>query len=100
VSPDHRRVLLLASEPAAGDRLDHPHLHARQRLTHGDRAKWFQVVHGNRGASFREPVSIGDLNPQVVEELKGGRLHERAAHKQSAQFPTEGFVHLRQDLPA
>jgi len=59
-------------------RIHNAHFHPRQRLANGIRAKRFQVIDGDRRTRFREPVSVGDGNPEVVEKLQRLRFAESA----------------------
>src|SRR5262249_15043678 len=64
--------------------------HAGERFADSIGAEGLQVVNGDGGAGFGEPVTIGDRYAQVVEELQRVGFAERAADNDGAKFPSEG----------
>src|SRR5258708_40221383 len=59
---------------AVGSRIHDAHFHSWQRLADGVRAEWFQIVDRDRRAGFRESVSVGDGNPEIVKKLQRLRV--------------------------
>ena len=74
--------------------------HAGKWLPDGVRSKRFEVVDGDRGASFRQAIAIRDRDAEIVKELKRLRLRERAADNDRAEFAAERIVDLLQQAAA
>src|SRR6266571_3967205 len=70
------------------------HFHPGERLANRVRAKRLQIVDRNGRARFRESVSIGDGNSEVVEKLQRLWFAEGAANNDGAQLSAKRFVHL------
>src|SRR5882762_1403293 len=69
---------------AVGGGIQNAYFHSRQRLADSVRAKWFQIVDGDCRAGFRESISIGYRNAEVVEKLQCLRFAESAANDNGA----------------
>src|SRR6267378_1398037 len=85
---------------AVGSGIYDANFHPRQRLAYGVRAKWFQIVDRNGGASFRESVSVSDRNTEIVEKLQRLRFGESAADKDGAEFSAKRFMDLLEHAAA
>src|SRR5467141_589500 len=85
---------------AVGSGIYDANFHPRQRLAYGVRAKWFQIVDRNGGASFRESVSVSDRNTEIVEKLQRLRFGESAAYDDGAEFSAKRFMDLLEQAAA
>ena len=56
---------------AFGIWIENAQFHAGKRLAHRIRAEGFEVIQGERGASFGQTVSVRHRNSQAVKELEG-----------------------------
>src|SRR5260370_19060685 len=79
---------------AVSSRIHDAHFHTGQRLANRVRAKRFQIVDGDRRTGFRESVSVGDGNPEIVEKLQRLRFGESAADNNGAKFSAKRFMDL------
>src|SRR5260370_834199 len=79
---------------AIGSRIHDAHFHPGQWLANRVRAKRFQIVDGDRRTGFRESVSVGDGNPEIVEKLQRLRFGESAADNNGAKFSAKRFMDL------
>src|SRR5712692_6289482 len=79
---------------AIGSRIHDAHFPCRQWLANGVRAKWFQIVDGDRRTGFRESVSVGNGNPEIVKKLQRLRFSESAADNNGAEFSAKRFMDL------
>src|SRR5215468_8365155 len=80
--------------------IDDTHFHAGQRFAHRVRTEWLQVVHGYRGTSLGQSVTVGDGNSEVVEELEGLWLGERTTDDDGLQFAAERLMYFIEKPPA
>ena len=80
---------------AVGVRTQNSQLDSRQRLADRVGAERLQIVERERRARFGEAVSIHHRNAEIVEELHGRRLHERAAGNQRQQLAAKSAVNAR-----
>src|SRR5712664_4497230 len=83
-----------------GGRIYDAHFHPRQWLANGVRAKRFQIVDRDGSAGFRESVSVGDRNPEIVEKLQRLRFAEGAAYDDGAKLSAERFMDLLEQAAA
>ena len=79
---------------AVRGRMQNAHFHPGQRLADGIRAKRFQIVDGDCCACFRESVSVGDGNAEVVEKLQSLRLRECTSDDDGLQFAAKRLMDL------
>src|SRR5258708_25870859 len=85
---------------AIGSRIHDAHFHPGQWLANRVRAKRFQIVDGDRRTGFRESVSVGDGNPEIVEKLQRLRCGESAADNNGAKFSAKRFMDLLEQASA
>src|SRR5713226_9725141 len=85
---------------AVGSWIHNAHFHTRQRLANRVCAKWFQIVDRECRTGFRESVSVGDGNPEVVEKLQRLRFGESAADYDGAQLSAKRFMDLLEQAAA
>src|SRR6266849_8437332 len=79
---------------AIGSRIHNAHFHSWQRLADRVRAEWFQIVDRDRRTGFRESVSVGNGNPEIVKKLQRLRFSESAADNDGAEFSAKRFMDL------
>src|SRR5713101_2665705 len=79
---------------AIGSRIHNAHFHSWQRLADRVRAEWFQIVDRDRRTGFRESVSVGNGNPEIVKKLQRLRFSESAADNNGAEFSAKRFMDL------
>src|SRR5712692_9577471 len=83
-----------------GGRIHDAHFHPRQRLANGVSAKRFQIIDSDGSAGFRESVTIGDGNPEIVEKLQRLRFGEGAADNDGAELSAKRFMNLLEQAAA
>ena len=81
-------------------RVDNAHFHPRQRRANSVRPKRSQIVDRDSGAGFRESISIGDRNAEIVEKLQRLRFGEGAANDDGAKFSAKRFMDLLEKAAA
>src|SRR5216683_7404276 len=83
-----------------GGRILDAHFHPRQRFANGVRAKRFQIIDGDGSAGFRESISSGDENPEIVEKLQRLRFCKCAANDDGAELSAKRFMDLLEQAAA
>src|SRR5262245_13018337 len=81
-------------------RVDDSQFDSRQWLAYGIRSKWLKVVDGDRRSSFRQAISVGHGDSQVVKKLQRTRLRESTTGDQRKELAAEGLVNLRKQAAA
>src|SRR5713226_3045779 len=85
---------------AVGGRIYDAHFHPGQRLANRVRAKRFQIVDRDRRAGFREPIPVGDGDPEIVEKLERLRLGKCTADNNSVELSAKRFMDLLEQAAA
>src|SRR6476469_9735392 len=95
-----RRALGRDFADAVSVGLKNAELYARQRLTYRIGPKWLQIVDGQDGAGFGEPVAIRNRNAEVIEKLQSRGLHESATGDEGNQVAAECLVNPWHEIAA
>src|SRR5437588_1607640 len=76
------------------------YFHPGQRLANGIRAKRFQIVDRDGRPGFRESISVGDGNSEIVEKLQRLWFGEGATDDDGAKLSTKRFMDLLEQAAA